>query len=556
MATPARDLTPIVDSSIDRNPLMVAPTMPLLAVLALMSQTLSTRQQGASKPLMISRGRDRSSSVLVVENHRLQGIFTERDLVKLVAAQRSLTGVEVGQVMSSEVVVVAVEQLTDVFVPLELMRRHHIRHLPVVDADHHPLGLITQRQLLQTLKPGTLLRFRPVADVMSPDVVQGPPTMTLLEVARLMRDRLVSCVVITAPMTSGIHLKSNAIRGIGHTPIGIITERDLVQVKALEFDFEQIQAQVVMSTPLFLVKPEEMLLKAQTLMRERRLRRLVVADAEGQLRGILTQSSLLRVLTPDKLYSTLNQLERRLVRLEAEKRALTLNQNADLEHQLQDQSHCLEQHLNYGGFLEQVSNQVWAATDLITLCKWVMAHLNRLLRANRMLTYQFATANSGLVIAEAIQGPWTKLIGRFVEDPCFEVEVGDFYRQGNCRTIQDIYDVHLSDCHRSLLELLEVKAYIVVPIVVPANPIKPREHQVLWGLLMAQQCDSARAWDALELSLLRQVAILLAIAVQKLELMYKRQPQPLDADHPLVTAASFPAIALACSLDRPDLSAQ
>ncbi|ASC70242.1 hypothetical protein XM38_011780 [Halomicronema hongdechloris C2206] len=549
MATSAPHLTPIVDGSIDRDPLMVGPTTSLIEVLALMSQTLSVQQQGVSQALISPGSRDRSSSVLVVENHRLMGIFTERDLVKLVAAQHSLAGVEVGQVMSSEVVVVAVEQLTDIFVPLDLMRRHHIRHLPVVDADYHPLGLITQRKLLQTLKPGTLLRFRPVADVMTPDVVQGPPTMTLLQVARLMRDRLVSCVVITAPVTQGINREPSAARTVGRTPVGIITERDLVQVKALEFDFEQIQAQVVMSTPLFLVRPEEMLLKAQTLMRERRLRRLVVADGDGQLRGILTQSSLLRVLTPGKLYNTVSQLEQRLVRLEAEKKALTVNQNAELEHQLEDQSHCLEQHLSYSNFLEQLSHQVWAATDLITLFKWAMADLNRLLRANRMLTYQFATANTGLVIAEAIQGPWTKLIGRFVEDPCFDEEVGDFYRQGHCRAIQDIYDIHLSDCHRSLLELLEVKAYIVVPLVVPVNPMAPPDGQMLWGLLMAQQCDSARAWDALELSLLRQVAILLAIAVQKLALMYKRPPQPIDANHPLVTATSLPAIALACSLE-------
>ena len=40
-------------------------------------------------------------------------------------------------------------------------------------------------------------------------------------------------------------------------PIGIITERDIIQFQILELNLGKIQAQTLMSTPLFLVSPSE-----------------------------------------------------------------------------------------------------------------------------------------------------------------------------------------------------------------------------------------------------------------------------------------------------------
>ena len=203
--------------------------------------------------------------------------------------------------MTSEVITLPIEKFSDVHTALTLLRQHHIRHLPIVHGQDQLLGLITFSTLGHAVQPSPLLRVWQVGDVMTPQVVYAPPSTSLLQLSQLMRQYSVSCVVITQDKEKGI---KNGEMGqwrdektpLSLTPIGIVTERDIVQFKALGFDFHELQAQVVMSTPLFLMQPEDTLWDAHQNMRKRQLRRLVVADRQGNLRGVITESSLLKIL--------------------------------------------------------------------------------------------------------------------------------------------------------------------------------------------------------------------------------------------------------------------
>jgi CBS domain-containing protein len=89
----------------NRQPLIVAPDLPLVEVISLMSQAkgqtclLPSSNSTPSTALEISAAA-RHSSVLVIADRRLVGIFTERDLVKLTASQTDLQRVTVGDVMT------------------------------------------------------------------------------------------------------------------------------------------------------------------------------------------------------------------------------------------------------------------------------------------------------------------------------------------------------------------------------------------------------------------------------------------------------------------------
>ncbi|MGQ4647837.1 CBS domain-containing protein [Lyngbya aestuarii] len=63
----------------------------------------------------------------------------------------------------------------------------------------------------------------------------------------------------------------------GSLPVGIITERDIVQFQSLQLDLSQTKAETVMSTPLFMLSPEDSLWTAHQEMQQRYLRRLVVS---------------------------------------------------------------------------------------------------------------------------------------------------------------------------------------------------------------------------------------------------------------------------------------
>ncbi|MFT4541023.1 MAG: CBS domain-containing protein [Planctomycetota bacterium] len=91
--------------------------------------------------------RGRQGSVLVVQDDKLLGIFTERDLMTRVVAKGLGTDqVQLEQVMSSDLYTANPEDsVTDV---RREMRTRHIRHVPVVDSDKI-IAVLSMRDLLR-----------------------------------------------------------------------------------------------------------------------------------------------------------------------------------------------------------------------------------------------------------------------------------------------------------------------------------------------------------------------------------------------------------------------
>jgi CBS domain-containing protein len=84
----------------------------------------------------------RVGSVVVVEDGRVVGMFTERDvLLRVVAGRRDPEATRVGEVMTTAVVCCSPETTVDE--ARGVMRDRRIRHLPVADADGRLLGLIS-----------------------------------------------------------------------------------------------------------------------------------------------------------------------------------------------------------------------------------------------------------------------------------------------------------------------------------------------------------------------------------------------------------------------------
>ena len=86
----------------------------------------------------------RVGSVLVVDDGRLIGIFTERDIVRAVSQDVMAMHEPVSDWMTAEPLTVAPD--TPVEVARELMLEHHFRHLPVTRGEEL-LGIISMRDL-------------------------------------------------------------------------------------------------------------------------------------------------------------------------------------------------------------------------------------------------------------------------------------------------------------------------------------------------------------------------------------------------------------------------
>lgn len=307
--------TPDLEAAIDRSPLVVMPETSLAEAIALMSQV---RGSGCLLPSedtsleLFPHNKACSSCALVMDGAKLLGILTERDIVKLTAAQIEFDSVKVTQVMTDSVITLARANFKDVFAALFLFRRYQIRHLPIVDEDNNLVGVVSPGTIRQAMRPVNLLKLRRVADVMSKKVVHASLNTSVLELAQIMTQHQVSCVVITEEDKDEDILM----------PVGIITERDIIQFKSLQLQLGKIMAKEVMSTPLFLLSPEDSLITAHQEMQRRRVRRLVVSWNWGQGLGIVTQTSLLRIFDPMEMYGVIETMQQTIQELEQEKARL------------------------------------------------------------------------------------------------------------------------------------------------------------------------------------------------------------------------------------------
>ncbi|MEO1673638.1 MAG: CBS domain-containing protein [Cyanobacteria bacterium J06631_2] len=312
--------SPDVESAIDRSPLVVSPDTSLIKAIALMGQVRGINcrietdiETDKDSEYQLDTNR-RSSCALVMKGDELQGILTERDIVRFTAEKLAFDSVNVRDVMTRSVVTLAKSNLKDIFAALFLFRRYRVRHLPIVDETNKLIGIMTPESIRLAMRPANLLKIRRVGDVMSKNVIHAPMTDTVLEVAQLMAKHRVSCIVITeADEEDNILI-----------PVGIITERDILQFQSLEANLDNLKAEEVMSSPLCLMSPEDSLLAANQEMQRRRVRRLVVSWNWGKGLGIVTQTSMLRIFDPMEMYGVIETLQSTIRQLEQKAELLKL----------------------------------------------------------------------------------------------------------------------------------------------------------------------------------------------------------------------------------------
>ncbi|MEH1895529.1 MAG: PAS domain S-box protein [Nostoc sp.] len=173
--------------------------------------------------------------------------------------------------------------------------------------------------------------------------------------------------------------------------------------------------------------------------------------------------------------------------------------------------------------MRTVAQRIRQSLNLQDILNATVQEVRDLLGVNRVVVYQFDSEMIGTIMAESVEPGWTVSLGVEIHDTCFQTGAGVEYYQGRKRAIANIYEAGLTDCHIRLLERFEVKANLVVPILLEVSSKNPGSH--IWGLLIAHQCSSFREWEENQLDLLDQLTVQLAIAIQQSSIFEQAQTE-------------------------------
>src|SRR5690606_3434067 len=100
----------------------------------------------------------------------------------------------------------------------QLLVKHKIRHIPIVDEDHFVIGIVSDRDIrdaspsIFTNNPDMDVLNKEISSIMSSPVITAHPLDFVEEVARIFYDREIACL----PVVSNEKL------------VGVITEKDLL----------------------------------------------------------------------------------------------------------------------------------------------------------------------------------------------------------------------------------------------------------------------------------------------------------------------------------------
>lgn len=152
--------------------------------------------------------------------------------------------------------------------------------------------------------------------------------------------------------------------------------------------------------------------------------------------------------------------------------------------------------------------------DLNVILNTTVEEVRQLFEVDRVLVYRLWSDGTGSTIAEAVVSGCRRILGQTFPAEVFPQQFHQLYCQGRVRAVVNPETDQVTPCLIDFLKHWGVKSKLVVPIVYQGE---------LWGLLIAHHCCQPRQWQKLEMDLLQQLAIQLAIAIYQADLYQQLQ---------------------------------
>jgi len=244
------------------------------------------------------------SSILVVEEGKALGIWTEQDALALDFSDPSYSSVAISQVMSSPVK--TIYHKTSVGEAAVRFREEGVRHFLVVDDQGSHKGIITQSDIVLNQGIEYFISLREVKSVLKKRHSITPGQTPLSVAVKTMRAECVDALIVEAEKDT----------------FGILTERDVVRM--IGTDRASLTVDKLANFPLISVPFNASLFHARKLFTENQVRHLGVTDEDGKLIGLVTFSGILENIEYDYVRGLQEALREREQSLEVSNQHLRL----------------------------------------------------------------------------------------------------------------------------------------------------------------------------------------------------------------------------------------
>ncbi|MBD2509927.1 GAF domain-containing protein [Nostoc muscorum FACHB-395] len=193
-------------------------------------------------------------------------------------------------------------------------------------------------------------------------------------------------------------------------------------------------------------------------------------------------------------------------------------QQAKHLHEVQLQAAKLAQAAQRDQVIAQIVDKIRSPLDIETIFKTTTQVIRKLLQADRVAIFSFNADWSGNFVAESFAEGWTPLVGvqPAIADTYLQQTQGGRYVDNETFTVNDIYQAGLTDCHVTLLEQFQAKAFATAPIL---------QGDKLWGVIAAYQNVSPRQWQSYEVESLTKIGTQIGVALRHYKLLEHAQYQ-------------------------------
>ncbi|MCS6812910.1 MAG: CBS domain-containing protein [Cyanobacteria bacterium] len=485
-----------------------------------------------------------ASCVLVVNHDALVGILTAWDVVRLISHHTSLEDVVAKDAMTHPVITLAEADLDHLCKTPSVFYQQQVRHLPVVNQQEAPIGVITPASIQRALPLSNLEKLRHVGDVMTTQFVAVGIDTAIIDLTQLMTDQRLNGVVVVSSKPNG-----------DRSPIGIVTSQDIVRFRACGLPLKST-VEAVMHPLTVQLRTANSLWLAHQEMRQQQLPCLPIVNGDGVLLGVISDMDILRASDPTERYQSGRQVQQSMQQLKVDRLHVLQHRALELERLVQERTAQLEEQAKCDRLLAATTMQIHQSLDLHTILSTTVSEVRRLLNADRTIICRFDVSNpadqynpvtEGIIAMESVLPAWESMTGHAIPCSCFDPYWFSAYRNGHSRVINDIYRAGLPQSYVDLMTQFQVRSSLIVPIVMgkrlatlpiasntatddtqqplPAVSAHPSAPADLWGLLIVHQCASHRQWKTWEVNLLEQLTKQVSIAIHQSELHQQVQTE-------------------------------